>query len=54
MLSIFYTFRSTTKLFDDFKFYDEQEKFRLLRVDNQAKLKYRQPKENSKPLQKKP
>lgn len=37
MLGIFHNFRSTTKLFDDFKFYDEQEKFRHLRSKNQTK-----------------
>ena len=31
MLLMFQGFRSTTKLFDDFKFYDEQEKFRHLK-----------------------
>jgi hypothetical protein len=32
MLQIFANFKSSTKLFDDFKYYDEQEKFRLQKV----------------------
>lgn len=47
MLIIFQTFRSTTKLFDDFKFYDEQEKFRALRNKHQGAFNSRGPKEHS-------
>ena len=37
MLLIFAHFRSTTKLYDDFKFYDQQEQFRILKNETTAK-----------------
>jgi hypothetical protein len=32
MLLVFENFKASTKLYDDFKFYDEQEKFRLQKL----------------------
>jgi len=38
MLMIFEHYKATTKLYDDFKFYDEQEKFRQLKTETLAKI----------------
>ena len=32
MLSVFDTFRATAKLYEDFKFYDEQERLRKIKM----------------------
>lgn len=48
MLFIFANYRATTRLYDDFKFYDEQEKFRILKFQTLGKTNQGQPNHQQK------
>lgn len=48
MMAIFSNFRSTTRLYDDFKYYDDQEKFREQKVTQKEKFSFRSEKSEKK------